>query len=176
METYRCFLAIDIPQEIKQKLAHLQKALPLQGLRFVNPEQQHITLAFFPSLTANELAAMQEKLAALTFAPFTVLLQNVGVFPSQRFPRVLWVGCQSLGLLDLAQQINQGLHLKETQPFVGHVTLARITQKVNLSSFLKQYQEQQFGSFIADRFLLVKSTLTPEGPVHEILNEFIAST
>lgn len=175
METHRCFLSIDLPLEVKQNLARLQTALPPAGLRFVKSEQQHITLAFFPSLTANELSAMQEKFTALTFVPFTISLQDVGVFPSQRSPRVLWVGCQSPGLLDLVEQLHQKLGAQEIQPFSGHITLARITRRVDLLSFLEQYQKQQFGSFVADRFLLVKSTLTPDGPVHETLQEFIAS-
>ena len=59
----RCFLAIGLPEALKEELRRIQEALSgaVSGVRWVRPEGFHLTLKFFGNIP-------EEKLSALTRA------------------------------------------------------------------------------------------------------------
>ena len=67
---------------------------PLNGARWVDAENMHITLRFAGDIdgrTADELA---DQLADVSVRPFTVSIAGAGAFGG-RDPRVLWAGVEA---------------------------------------------------------------------------------
>jgi len=61
--------------------------------------------------------------------------------------------------------------------FRPHVTLARFSRSKpvdmgRLTAFLGAYGGFRAGPFAVDRFCLYRSTLTPEGPVYDVLADY----
>ena len=65
MSNVRCFVAADLPQEVRGDLGLLQERLRRLGLacRWVKPETMHLTLKFFGHLPADTFDELREALA-----------------------------------------------------------------------------------------------------------------
>lgn len=177
----RCFIAIDLPEEVKRELTKIQKQLESVNLKakFVKPEQIHITLKFLGEISDNQINKIKEILKQIKFEPFKVRLNNLGVFPIQQFIRVIWVDIlPKEKLMELQQKIEsvldgQGIK-KDERNFETHLTLARVKfvkDKEALISRLNEIKIKPLEFEIRD-FVLKKSTLTKEGPVYEDILEF----
>lgn len=131
----RLFIGLKLPK--KQKARVFRAARPLREeelpVRWVDPENFHVTLKFLGEVRHDRVAAIQEALdrAATETAPFSTRIRGFGAFPSVRKPRVIWAGVDaSPELRCLKQDLEWTLSaLKfdvETQAFHPHVTLGRV--------------------------------------------------
>jgi 2'-5' RNA ligase len=125
----RLFVAIDLPDAIKQQLLDLQTHIPTA--RWTKLEQMHLTLRFIGEVPDEQVAPIKSSLATVTASPFELTLRNVGHFPpgKRTLPRVLWVGIDKQPALnDLHQQIESALSQLGFKPdnksFSPHITLA----------------------------------------------------
>jgi 2'-5' RNA ligase len=177
----RVFLAIDLPAEIRQALSDLQHDLRTvtRSARWVSPELIHITLKFIGEVPESRIAEINQAIAGLVWKPFRVTVRNVGFFPSARSPRVFWVGMDAPALAGLAEELDMRLERigidRETRAFRPHVTLARAQEsrmETALITASAKYETWEFGSFTADRFYLMQSTLRPQGAIYNKLNEY----
>src|SRR5690349_7085285 len=94
--TMRCFVAIELASEIKERLCELQTRLgELDRLvRWTRPEQIHLTLNFLgnvPDADTAQLCAATRSTAS-TLAAFEIEVAGVGCFPAHGPPRVIWAG------------------------------------------------------------------------------------
>jgi 2'-5' RNA ligase len=140
----------------------------------VEKENLHITLKFFGE--TDKLAPIKEKLGELEeeFAPFGVSLKGIGAFPSTQRAMVLWVGIEEgqSKLKELYSSIENKITClgfeKEDRGFSPHITFGRVKKgKYSLPENL----DFSFGSFPVNEITLFKSTLTPKGPIYEIISE-----
>jgi 2'-5' RNA ligase len=158
----RTFIALELNEALQRHLSGMirQMASALPNLRWVDPAGIHLTLAFLGELTDEQLAgAMQAtEVAAQSIAAFDYRLANVGVFGSQRQPRVIWVGIEepSGTLLRLHHVLNRELEQRgfavDTRPFSPHLTLSRIKTP------LSPAEVQTLQRFIDDRHRFAAST------------------
>jgi len=183
MEQIRSFIAIELPEEIRQALAELQARLQTEkqpAVKWVDPYGIHLTLKFLGSIaaakTSDITSAMEE--AARDIAPFPLEVKGVGVFPNFKRVRVVWVGVEGdiLQLKLLQQRIESSLvplgFARESRPFTPHLTLARVREKGS------SIEQQNFGQVIAsasfesahhftvNRINLMRSQLTTEGAIY----------
>src|SRR3989304_6133334 len=98
-ERRRLFVAIDLPEDVRESLGRLQSDLrqhDLPGLRWTRPEGVHLTLKFLGETPASSLPAIEGALArAVRGAPsFRLALGAPGTFGNRRGPRGLWVGVE----------------------------------------------------------------------------------
>lgn len=139
-EILRLFVAVELPDEVREALAALQADLRrrgLDGLRWVRPEGIHLTLKFLGETPSDKLPAIQSALAESVkgVPPHRLSLGPLGTFGSQRRPQVLWVDLQGdlAPLGRLQQQVDQALATvsfsRETRPFAPHLTVARIRRE-----------------------------------------------
>ncbi|NYZ75495.1 RNA 2',3'-cyclic phosphodiesterase [Candidatus Micrarchaeota archaeon] len=173
----RCFIALELSDEVKQKAAALSseaRKLDLQA-NFVNPEQQHITLVFLGELPDADAAKKLEAFKSLEgkLPPsFKLKFSGTGFFPNENFIKVFWVGCEAKGLQALQKTVAQALGTQEERDFNAHLTVCRIKGRTNLEA-LKALQRKhattEFGSCYAEKICFKKSTLGPTGPVYEDL-------
>ncbi|MEM4389339.1 MAG: RNA 2',3'-cyclic phosphodiesterase [Candidatus Micrarchaeia archaeon] len=167
----RLFVAAELSDEILNALSQVQASLPREGLVFVKKENQHLTLKFLGEVGEDRLPALKAALESCRRPPFTVSVKGVGAFPNEKFVRVVWAGVHSAELAALAACIDNALaplgFSREERPFAGHITLARVKAKTDVSRFLARFRDFDFGSCRIDRFVLKRSTLTPKGPIYE---------
>src|ERR1035441_3521640 len=96
-ERLRLFVAIAIPEQVRNEIIAVQKelkTLALGDVRWTNEEQFHLTLKFLGNVPASSVEAVKESLAqacAVT-APFHLRAEGIGFFPNEWQPRVVWVG------------------------------------------------------------------------------------
>src|SRR5690348_801064 len=101
-------------------------------LRWVPPEQWHLTLAFMPAVDEADLAKLRSELASAFEEPsFDLVFGGLGVFPKGGPPRVLWIGLEAgvaeLRALEAAvrRRLRQAGLVTEDRSFSPHLTLAR---------------------------------------------------
>lgn len=181
----RSFLAVDLPQAVKNRLLEVQALLKpgTSGIKWVKADQVHLTLKFLGAIseeTAGQIAAALSRTVP-GYRPFDLILQGVGGFPNIRRPRVIWAG---LGGNREALK-NLWLHLeeacfewgipRETRPFNPHLTLGRNrTGLPNEQLFLRlaNWSEPDSGPFAVREVVLFRSDLKPGGPVYTVINTF----
>ena len=182
----RAFIAIELPDDIKSKVNVFKRQLEKElnsgsprnakdALKFVEDENLHITLRFFKDITDQQAAEIKETIKSLSFEPFTIKCEDVGVFPNENYIRVIWIGIRSNGNLEKVwEELNSRLKAKfGTDRFTAHLTIARVKTRLTRSQIEKifSHKKQEFGSFvlIPEMIVLKKSTLTPEGPIYSNL-------
>ena len=176
----RTFVAVDLPEEMRARIADTAQALRGSEARltFVAPAQIHVTLAFLGEVEPDRIGAVATALGAVRQAPFDL---SVGPIAgnSRSSPRTIWCPCTDDGsLAGLAGAVGAALEPigfpGERRSFRGHATVARVKAfHPSLLDRLAALPRDGFGTFMADRFRLKKSTLTPQGPVYEDLAEVV---
>lgn len=176
----RLFIAVDLPEEVKQSIEEIKE--PLKGIKGVKPvrkENLHLTLKFLGEVEESKVNTMVRALAQIKVNPFKLSINKLGVFPNEKRIRVLWIDVEPAEpLVELKKEIDKALpEFKDDHPFKNHLTFARIkyiasdddNKKIIEIITNKQVEKQEF---LVDNFKLYKSTLTPEGPVYEVLGSF----
>jgi len=182
----RSFICVEItaPSTVKNILTTIDTIKSYRSIRTVKPNQLHITLKFLGELPDEKVSEIKDKLQEIEFKSFNLYLEGVGTFPNLNYMRVLWIGIKegAQQLKDLASLVDSKTHecgiAKEKRAFSPHLTIARIKKlnvndKNNLKNFVLQNRELSFGDQSISELLLKKSTLTPQGPIYEILSSLV---
>ncbi|MBW2964635.1 RNA 2',3'-cyclic phosphodiesterase [Candidatus Woesearchaeota archaeon] len=173
----RLFIAFDVSEEAKRILENTQKQVKLDGKATLTKEF-HLTLKFLGEVPEEKLDAIKQALEKIKFEKFDASLDGVGAFPDKRNPRVVWVGLEPHEKITaLQQQVDAEMNkigFPKEDRFHPHLTLARIKFLNNRKDFenLLDNLKVPESSFNVSSFSLIKSTLTPEGPVYENLGSF----
>jgi RNA 2',3'-cyclic 3'-phosphodiesterase len=179
MDTLRAFIAIEIPGFVADAVRRSQQALQRDGirLRWVRPENVHLTLRFLGDISAATIPAIREAMERSVFRrqPVSLRISGIGVFPGLKRPKVMWLGLQGqVHLLDdlhlnLSSLLaEQGIPL-EKRPFKGHLTIGRVKERLDsedLGTALLRPVLFKTDDFVADSICLFKSDLTTGGAVY----------
>ena len=102
----RLFVALDLPEDTKRSLEPL--GMGLGDVRWLDADQQHLTLRFLGQLDDGWVREVADALALVPGIPFELRLKGIGHFPLRGEPRVLWVGVEkSLELQRLKRRIDR---------------------------------------------------------------------
>jgi 2'-5' RNA ligase len=166
----RLFVALQIPETVRERLVALQGGVP--GARWASEEQMHLTLRFIGEVDGNVAHDVDDALAGIRAPAFTLELAGVGEFGGKN-PRALWAGVRSNdALLHLQKKIETALQRiglpAETRKFSAHVTLARMkaAPREKLVQFLTHYALFASGPFAVDHFVLFSSHLSHNGSIY----------
>lgn len=180
----RLFWAANLPGEIKDKLQLVQERLMIAGAdaKWVEHRNLHITLKFLGETDAGMVAPMAGLAAGglKGCRAFGLELGDLGFFPGQGPPRVLWVGLKGeVGLLKEAARAVDDLMAvqgfpREVRRFLPHLTLARIRSPRNVEELIRTMGEENnragmAGSFRVSTIDLMQSDLSPRGPEYTLL-------
>jgi 2'-5' RNA ligase len=184
-QSVRAFIAIPLPATFRQGLAELRQELErfaLDGVRWVAPQNIHLTLKFLGDTPRSGLPAMEEALSRVVEgeALFSLQSQGLGAFPSWRNPRVIWAGLEdNPALIRLQHEVELALadlgFPAEERPFAAHLTLGRVTrplpeaQRERLATFARDFAGGSLGTVPVDEVCLFQSQLRPTGPVYTCL-------
>lgn len=179
-EQIRAFLAIEPPTAIRQEIgliqARLKQSCPFD-VRWVKPQGIHLTLKFLGDISPADvltISRVAEKYTG-TVPSLHFDICDLGVFPSGKHPRVLWIGLEGdiLPLLTLQKNLETGLEEcgfpRETRPFRPHLTLGRIKSariSGDAEPFMTRTGNWSAGSFDAAGLGVFQSDLTPQGAVY----------
>ncbi len=172
----RCFIAIDLDQSLAKKVEPLQKELKDFDVKLVELHNLHFTLKFLGNINEkaiNDVKVSLDKLAA-GFASFDIEIKHAGVFPNEKFIRVVWVGAEKLSGLQLA--VNESLvkYFKKEKPS-PHLTIARVrSQKYSkeITGFVSRHRNDIIGNMNVNTIKLKKSAVTSKGPIYEDMAVF----
>jgi 2'-5' RNA ligase len=169
----RLFVALDLPDEVVATVSEQVASageLPA-ALRWVLPEQWHITLAFYGEVDEHKVDDLTERLAraARRTQPFRLTLGDPGRFGSARRVRVVWLGLDEGGeqLARLAASARAagrrvGLRRDNLAPDAGfrpHITLARVVPSTGVEDVLEALRPGEHPSWTAYEAILVRSDL-----------------
>ena len=170
----RLFLAIELPDTIKDELITIQshlKNLNLFEATYVSRENLHITLLFLGYGDLSYLGEITQKIDSLQYQTFTLHLQVLEV-PNWSPPRLLWVTVPSFHVQELHQRCLPLLSYTPTKKtFTGHITLARIKQVHNKALLRKVLATTSIKplSWNVTSIILMQSQTLQTGPVYTVL-------
>ena len=177
----RAFIAIEMPKEIKEILLEAQKQINTEKAKIRPAKAFHLTLKFLGEVDETKVEEIKQKLSEIKFDSFETSLTNIGVFPNESYVRVVWAGLDDSEnkITNLQKEIDskmETLGFKKDIRFHPHVTLARVKFVKDKQDFIKDLKEIKIKkeSFQITEFKLIKSILTPEGPIYEDLGIFSA--
>src|SRR3989338_3133701 len=159
----RAFIAIDIGENLKNKLSQIQENLKECDLDFkwVKPENLHLTLKFLGEIEEKKLLEIKKIIEETAFSQksFKLSFETFGFFPDSRRPRVFFVSTDNQDLLKtLVQQLEINLGkiglpcpacrqaggrqgFPAENRFQSHLTLARIKVRKNLETLLENLEK-----------------------------------
>lgn len=177
MGAVRSFIAVNIPDELREQISGIQEQLRQTGERvsWTKPGNLHITLRFLGDVEEkriDELAGLVTRVAGMR-SKFSVSLNEVGAFPNLRRPRVLWIGIQegAQELKRLAVDLENGLAKigfpREARTFSAHLTIGRVKARVR-EPFGDELRNIEFQSppFPVEEICLMRSQLHPAGAIY----------
>jgi 2'-5' RNA ligase len=184
----RCFIAVDVDEDVKAAVVDLQEELAQAvnlrrgDVKWVAPEAMHLTLKFLGETPDDRIVNLCR--AAERVAPrherFNLSFRGVGHFGGQN-ARVLWIGIaegqESLLALqaDLESELDRAGWPREGRRFSAHLTLCRIKHPQSgrkLVEAIVPYTDFDAGSTPVDCLTVYQSELRPQGPLYTPLGHF----
>lgn len=172
----RLFVAMDPPDDVRAELAGIR--FDLRGVRWLPPEQYHLTLRFLGDAPHEQVVAVSERLRGISGPEVELDVEGIDVFPSRRRPRVLVVRLSEVpALRALQSNIEEAMEdlgfRPEDRPFTSHITLARFrevdTRRLEYLIESASVPPLRFG---VDAFYLYESVLLPEGARYTRLSRY----
>jgi 2'-5' RNA ligase len=167
----RLFVALDLPDELRARLAALVPSLA--QLRPVPVEALHVTLVFIGHRPEEEIAAIADAVRAAVAGrpPATLCTADVVPVPKRGPARLFALDVDDVGGRAGAIQAAVSRALEpwyepERRPFWPHVTLARVRRGERLKRLDVEVPRERFE---AGEVTLYRSRLSPKGASYEAL-------
>lgn len=177
---HRLFVALEIPEIVADAMSVLQSGV--DGARWIDPGNFHLTLAFIGETDRHGFSAAIEALAGIDAPAFELRLSGVGVF-GDRKPRTLWTGVDASPPLEhLQAKVETALRRVgfdlEKRKFKPHVTIARLKHTPQDAAELHAARHGLFscGPFPVEAFHLYSSELGGDGAHYAIEASYALSS
>ena len=175
----RSFISLDLPLSLRHELSGHAKLIAgqekRQKIRWLPPENYHITLVFLGEIESAILSglqfALEQKLEAAESVPLTI--SAITPFPFSR-PRIAAALVEHTSELlqlqsDVANCVRKCGITPERRRFVPHVTLGRLKPRAGKTINFQAMNILLSG--FADSVTLFQSELTPDRAIHTALAE-----
>ncbi len=163
----RCFLAVPVEGSVVREVLRLQNLAESSGclIKPVKPENLHVTLKFFGEIKDEDVKEIMKLCSTIRLEEFEILFRGVGFFPSEKAPRVLWIGVE--GLEPLLEAVTNALRSKfGSAADKPHLTVCRFRKYVPFRPSVPEIRHT------VKKFSLYSSTLTPGGPIYREIGSF----
>ena len=172
-------LFVGLSFEKKTRLTLKLLASGLDGVRWVQPENLHLTLRFIGDVNFQDAVELDSVLAGITSEPFDLQFSGLGYFGKGHKPRALWVDIvPNTALSKLHKKVERGVISAgfgvEGRKFKPHVTIARFHGRKprNLKSYLNANGAFSGVPVSVLSFTLFESFLGHLGSHYVALNEY----
>jgi 2'-5' RNA ligase len=181
----RLFIAIEVPESLKQDLAAAQDKIKVAGVdaSWTRAAGMHLTLKFMGDVPETNVLVISDALtnAARMSAGFRISVAGIGAFPDQKNARVVWAGVagdvEKLALLQVV--VDEAMAVlgfeREKRSFIPHLTLGRIKRIHARDRWLKTLdgiKGLELPAFDVHDIRLIKSELKPSGAAYTELGRF----
>lgn len=176
----RAFIAARVPPppllaDVMRRIAGMAQGN--KAIKATKAQNLHITLRFLGDTDPPYFAPIAEALrASAVMEPFDLCITGLGAFPHAGRPSVIWAGVRGdepLRLIvdDLNPRIDALGFGGEQRAWRAHLTLARVKTRPpdELFEMLESMRETPFGIVPVRSLELMKSDLTPAGPVYSVV-------
>lgn len=168
----RLFVSIELSESVTSTLAALDPQI--RGVRWLEPHQMHLTLAFLGNISAETQEVFAEKLRAISWKPFFLPIVGLGRFPTKGWPKIIWIGVGTghPHLFQLHKRVQEAILAAGLEPdlrsFHPHVTLARCrnVSPQTIRPFLKSHANFDAGMIHVESFVLNSSQLNSAGSIY----------
>jgi 2'-5' RNA ligase len=168
----RLFVSIELAESVSRTLGELDPHL--RGVRWLEPRQMHLTLAFLGNVSTEIQETLSEKLSAISWKSFFLPIVGLGTFPGKGWPKIVWIGVGTghPHLFQLHKRVQEALLAAGLEPdlrsFHPHITLARCrdVSPQTIRPFLKSHAAFDAGLIHVESFQLTSSELTAAGSVY----------
>ena len=190
----RAFLAIELSDDLRKQLALVQQDLKQRlgrnltkdvRISWVQPSSIHLTIKFLGDIDESLVEPMRQAIEQVVKAHriIHIPIERLGAFPHPQQPRVLWAGASAQWergedakrLAALHGSVEDGCEVlgvvREGRPLSPHLTLARIKageRQVGQALVQSGVMDRplSLGTLTVESMALIKSELTPSGPVY----------
>lgn len=172
----RLFIALSIPERIREKLYEEAENLKREGLfegKITEKENIHLTLKFLGDVGEEKVDSIIERLNQIKEKKIEVMFGSLGVF-DEDFVRIIWASL--LGIEGLQEDVDRslrGIFAKEER-FMSHITIARVKsvrEKRGLIDRIKKIRLDNL-KFRVESFELMSSKLSGKGPEYSVVERF----
>jgi len=173
---HRVFIAVNLPQKVKDRLYSTRDNYPGLPARWTKKENLHLTLLFLGSVSDQELFQVCQSFreTAKNHVPFVLELNRIDYAPNARLVWASGKSSKELGKLqqDLHRSFFDVAGNGKEPGFAPHVTLARIKEwefKKLEPEEVPAINEEISLSFPVETIELMESELKREGPEYAVL-------
>ncbi len=139
----RIFIAINLPEDVKNKLAACRNEWADLPVRFTKKDSLHLTIVFIGYVADEEMLDICQKVRGVAKEnyPFSLRFSRICLGPPGKPPRLIWLeGEKNERLSRLKRKLEKVVFSKENElgdsvdegggdkKFLPHITLARIRQ------------------------------------------------
>ncbi len=185
----RLFIAIELPDSIRDQIIgaidRLQQVVPRHAIRWIPPENLHLTLKFLGEVPETQINRIRINLehAVRGHQIFAFTVSGAGCFPTPKKPRVLWLGLHEKGdaLVSLRNTVEQHIaplgFPTEKRPFSPHLTIGRVKRHIKgktLSEIGDGVETATIGELAkwqCESVNLMQSTLSSDGARYTCLSQ-----
>ena len=185
-DTKRIFIAVELSDIVQGKLDKVQNMLRdcSLNIKWVEQENFHITIKFLGDLSKTQIMEVKDEIetVANNNLPFEIIIDGLGAFPDVEYPKVIWAGIKKnqAQLINVHQAVeNKMIDLgfeAEKHDYTPHITLGRVRKKEKnyelISEKIKKFPFEINAHQIVDTITIMKSKLTPQGPIYSPVAEF----
>lgn len=183
------FIAINLDKEIKKYLSNIQEDIinyhsAQLKMKTVERRNLHISIKFLGNLNRLEIEKISLALQELSskYQPFRInLSKRIGIFPSIKKPRVIWIGVENGNSKiekiyhDIERKLQGESFYHNDKKFTTHITLGRvkyIKYPNNLIEFMEKIHFKDVSQMI-NSVELMESNLTTKGPIYGVISKFL---
>lgn len=148
------------------------------------PENLHFTMLFIGEIEDETVVdKIKSQLNEIKFEPMNIIFHGLGVFPSLKLPRIIWVGVDKRNkekmnkiFVELTDRLTKiGIKFDEKNSFTPHITIFRTKRIFEIEKIVNKYRDKTFGSDNIDKLSLKNSQLSSEGPKYSIIHQVNAN-
>lgn len=184
MSSLRSFLAVNLPDKVKDKITPFVQPLryKFKNVRWVSPVNQHLTLKFYGNVEEEEINKLSDDIrkGVKGFGKFEISFGHFGYLGSKISPRVILIGVDK-GKEELAELNNVIEEIsevygfeREKREFFPHLTIGRCKKRTDgIVETLEKMDNSPVAFFEAEMLSFFSSDLTPDGPVYTKLYDAI---
>ena len=174
----RLFIAIELPEEVKNYLFELEgnlKSKRFGKINWVFKKNLHITLKFLGEVKEDKVEELKDYLKKIKFEKFKISLEDIGFYLNGLRINVIRIGIKPQeDIVRLQKLIDEDTLGFGDIKLGGHITLGRVKSlknKHNFTDFVKNLKIEKI-KFEVDSFILFKSDLKKEGPDYASLERY----
>lgn len=176
----RLFVAIQLPERLRDVFAEYQAQYSAPGLRWVSAENLHITVLFIGYADEEVLTKIEEKISNVCSKtqPFSLAFEQICFGPPSRPPRMIWAvfsgGAEYKNLSDVMYHALREFGFPDTRnkESIVHITLARFRDPSVAKAVQLPQPEVKEGVFEVLSCDLMESKLARSGAQYSVVKNF----